>query len=157
MNGDRAAIEYGKRLREARGRRTQSEVAEMLGVSRSSVANIELGRQRHNHHQVALAAAVLGVDPGWLLTGEGDPGGPINANELRAYIPDEPPPRSVVQAGPPQRGTVWQRGHLPLGADQWYPALDQREGALEPLPWRYLLAIYGSVTVLRWGTGETDP
>lgn len=60
---------YGERFRAARmnAEMTQTELAHMLGLSRSSVANIEAGRQGVYAEDVVRAAVVLGVDPGWLL------------------------------------------------------------------------------------------
>jgi transcriptional regulator with XRE-family HTH domain len=53
--------EFGKRLRAARreARLSQENVAERVGLTRSSIANIELGRQRITLHTLyALAGAV---------------------------------------------------------------------------------------------------
>jgi transcriptional regulator with XRE-family HTH domain len=60
---------YGERFRAARlnADMTQTELADALDLSRSSVANIEAGRQGVYAEDVVRAAVVLGVDPGWLL------------------------------------------------------------------------------------------
>lgn len=60
---------YGERFRAARlnAEMTQTELGDALGLSRSSVANIEAGRQGVYAEDVVRAAVVLGVDPGWLL------------------------------------------------------------------------------------------
>lgn len=157
---DQETVNYGGRLSDARAlaQFTQTQLAEALGLSRSSVSNIEAGRQRSPAQQVAMTAGVLGVDLTWLLTGEGEPGGLTGRpDELRAYIPEEPPPYSVVQAGRARGNSVWQRGDDKHDA-RWFPALYRRDtagsGVLEPLPWPYLVATYSSVTVVRWGTGE---
>lgn len=63
--------EYGSRLRAARvmAGLTQDEAATKLGLTRSSVANIEAGRQNATAEQVIQTAQALGCDPRWLLTG----------------------------------------------------------------------------------------
>lgn len=65
--------EYGQRLNAARTAAgiTQQQLADMVGLSRSSVANIEGGRQAPLAEQVIQHADVLGIDPHWLLTGRG--------------------------------------------------------------------------------------
>lgn len=58
---------FGKYLRDARGDRPQSLVAEALGVTRSSISNIEKGRHRVFLDQVYSAAIALEVDIADLL------------------------------------------------------------------------------------------
>lgn len=60
---------YGERFRAARlnAGMTQTELADALDLSRSSVANIEGGRQGVYAEDVVRAAVILGVEPGWLL------------------------------------------------------------------------------------------
>lgn len=62
---------YGKRVRAAREATTvtQRELGTALGLTRSSVANIESGRQAVNAEHVMTTAQALGCDPRWLLTG----------------------------------------------------------------------------------------
>ncbi|WP_128802888.1 MULTISPECIES: helix-turn-helix transcriptional regulator [unclassified Streptomyces] len=59
----------GLRVREARtsARMTQAQLAEELGLTRSSVANVEAGRQRTPLHVFAMIAEALDVDPAKLL------------------------------------------------------------------------------------------
>lgn len=67
----RFTSEYGQRVNAARTTAgvTQTELGERLGMSRSSVANIEAGRQAASAEQVIQTAEALGCDPRWLLTG----------------------------------------------------------------------------------------
>ena len=62
-------IEFGRLLREMRiGKKlTQLEVAEKVGLSRTSITNIELGRQQMPLHMLYLIANAVGVDPQILL------------------------------------------------------------------------------------------
>lgn len=61
----RFAHELGVALREARTAkgRTQQELADEIGVTRASIANLEAGRQRMSAYYLALAANALGVNP----------------------------------------------------------------------------------------------
>lgn len=56
---------------------TQDELGRFIGLGRSSVANMEAGRQTISLHQAALLAAVLPVDVSALL---GTPGLPSGAS-----------------------------------------------------------------------------
>ena len=62
---------YGSRLRQCRETSglTQAQLANHLGLTRSSIANIEADRQRPLVDDAARAAQVLGVDPAWLAFG----------------------------------------------------------------------------------------
>lgn len=62
---------YGKRVRAAREATTvtQKDLGVALGLTRSSVANIESGRQTVSAEHVMATAQALGCDPRWLLTG----------------------------------------------------------------------------------------
>jgi transcriptional regulator with XRE-family HTH domain len=71
---DGAAIErfylaVGARVREARtaARMTQAQLAEGLGLTRSSVANLEAGRQRVPLHVFAMIVDTLETEPSKLL------------------------------------------------------------------------------------------
>lgn len=63
--------EYGQRVKAARiaAGLTQTELASLLALERSSVANIEAGRQQQTAEQVIVTADATGADPRWLLTG----------------------------------------------------------------------------------------
>lgn len=79
---------FGRRLALARTNAgaTQTEVGQHLTLSRSSVANMESGRQAISAKHAALVAQFLGVDVAWLLRGP-VPGvavpGPIPPAEVR--------------------------------------------------------------------------
>jgi len=62
-------VEFGQRLGEARERAglTQGALARRVGLSRTSVVNIEKGRQRVLLHQLSRFSDVLSVDPSVLL------------------------------------------------------------------------------------------
>lgn len=61
---DRFYVSVGDRIRSARtaARLTQAELAGRLGLARSSVANIEAGRQRVPLHVFVAIAEALAVD-----------------------------------------------------------------------------------------------
>lgn len=63
---------YGERLRVSRKakRLTQPQLAAHLGLSRSSIANVEAGKQAASAEQAVRTAELLDVDLYWLLTGE---------------------------------------------------------------------------------------
>ena len=60
---------FGRRLRELRDRRNlpQEELATLSGLTRSSIANIENGKQRVLLHQLVQFAEALQVDLGALI------------------------------------------------------------------------------------------
>lgn len=62
-DGDQWYIAFGARLKAAREASgiTQSRLADSLGLQRSSVANIEAGRQRLYLHSIVTIATILGV------------------------------------------------------------------------------------------------
>jgi transcriptional regulator with XRE-family HTH domain len=62
-------VEVGHRVRSARERAglTQDALAERVALSRTSVTNIERGRQRVLLHTLWDIAAVLGVEPVTLI------------------------------------------------------------------------------------------
>jgi transcriptional regulator with XRE-family HTH domain len=60
---------FGRGLREARedAGLTQRQVAERVGLTRTSVTNIERGNQHVALHQLFLLAGVVGLEPADLL------------------------------------------------------------------------------------------
>lgn len=69
---DRFYVDFGRRVRAARasGELTQQALADALGLTRSSVANIEAGRQRALLHITAAIASATGVAASELLPGD---------------------------------------------------------------------------------------
>lgn len=65
----RLYAEVGGRIRKARSARGQSqlELARAVGLTRSSIANIEAGRQRSAVHVLVLVAQALDVPPADLI------------------------------------------------------------------------------------------
>jgi transcriptional regulator with XRE-family HTH domain len=63
--------EVGRRIRDARKRRTppltQEGLAELVGLTRTSITNVEKGRQKFLLHTLADIASALQVDPASLL------------------------------------------------------------------------------------------
>lgn len=79
----------GDRIRERRSGvgRTQQELADQLGLTRTSVVNIEKGRQHLAVHQLVLVADYLGCAPGDLIPSLA-PGDALS-EALREKAPDE--------------------------------------------------------------------
>jgi len=65
----RVYFELGRLIREARDQRglTQAELAASVGLTRTSVSNIEKGRQKMLLHSVYDFAGALGIEPKALL------------------------------------------------------------------------------------------
>ncbi|MXW19489.1 MAG: helix-turn-helix transcriptional regulator [Gammaproteobacteria bacterium] len=63
--------EFGRRLRDLRlGRSkpmTQAGLGSLVGLSRTSITNIEMGRQQVSLHHLYRIAAALGIEPDQLL------------------------------------------------------------------------------------------
>jgi transcriptional regulator with XRE-family HTH domain len=66
---DRLYKQFGQQLRQARSdaKLTQDEVAERVGLKRTSITNIECGRQHIALHQLFLLASAVGTAPEALL------------------------------------------------------------------------------------------
>jgi transcriptional regulator with XRE-family HTH domain len=66
--------EFGRRLRRARlaAELTQEQVGAFVGLSRTSVTNIEGGRQQIPLHLLVRLASAVGVSPGELLPEDED-------------------------------------------------------------------------------------
>ncbi|HCR55633.1 TPA: hypothetical protein DIV49_01550 [Candidatus Saccharibacteria bacterium] len=73
--------EVGRRIRDARkGRKpplTQQALGELVSLTRTSITNVEKGRQKFLLHTLANIAAALQVEPGSLL-----PELPLDSDEL---------------------------------------------------------------------------
>ncbi|MGH9877763.1 MAG: helix-turn-helix domain-containing protein [Nitrososphaerales archaeon] len=69
METDLFYREFGKLIRGHRERLgiTQDELGERVGLSRTSITNIEQGRQRVLFHHVCVLAESLGIGPELLL------------------------------------------------------------------------------------------
>jgi transcriptional regulator with XRE-family HTH domain len=66
------ATAYGDRVQAARKTAglSQTDLAALIGLTRSSVANIEAGRQASSAEGAVAIANALGVGVQWLLTGD---------------------------------------------------------------------------------------
>lgn len=92
----RFTSEYGQRLNAARTAAglSQTDFGNKIGLTRSSIANVEAGRQSCTAEQVIQHAEVLGIDPHWLLTGRGPDqparlaAGPGLARRLAERLPE---------------------------------------------------------------------
>jgi transcriptional regulator with XRE-family HTH domain len=75
---------FGSRVRALREERkvTQDELAKRVDLSRTSITNIEKGRQRVLLHQMVEIAQALEADPGALVPRPGS-AGPAAAPKLR--------------------------------------------------------------------------
>jgi transcriptional regulator with XRE-family HTH domain len=100
----------GARVREARERAgyKQGELAAHVGWTRTSVVNLEQGRQAAPLANLIMLAEWLDVDPAWLVFGESDEG-----RRLRALLHNEIMPRyaemfSAGGLGDPAESVVWQ-------------------------------------------------
>jgi transcriptional regulator with XRE-family HTH domain len=78
-------VQFGQRLREVRegAGLSQTELAHQVGLSRGSIANIEVGRQRPPLHFLVLLARELEVRPADLLPKAEAVGGP------ETLVPDD--------------------------------------------------------------------
>lgn len=84
--------EFGTLLRRHRSDAglTQSQVAERVGLTRTSITNIERGRQHISLHQLYLLASAVGVDPVALLPDQRTAGDDVlPANALRVIGEDD--------------------------------------------------------------------
>ena len=69
---ERLYTEFGRLLREKRiaGRLTQQAVAERVGLNRTSITNIELGKQHIPLHMLFELASAVSTSPDELLPSE---------------------------------------------------------------------------------------
>lgn len=83
--------EVGRRIRDARKRRkpplTQQGLADLVSLTRTSITNVEKGRQKFLLHTLADIAAALQVDPASLLPqSDGE-----SAQRLEEALKNRPP------------------------------------------------------------------
>lgn len=62
-------VEFGARLREARGARTTTFIAKQLGVDQSGYSKFENGKREMPLHLVPVFCDLCNVDPVWLVIG----------------------------------------------------------------------------------------
>lgn len=91
---DRLYKQFGQRLRELRieAGLTQEEVAERVKLKRTSITNIERGRQHIALHQLYLLASAVGASPEGLLPDTESANEellPAEVDSLRAATDDE--------------------------------------------------------------------
>jgi transcriptional regulator with XRE-family HTH domain len=101
--GEAFATAFGARVKHAREAAglNQAELARRLSRTRSSVSNIEAGRQTPSAEMAAQCAQILRCDPGWLLAGEQVAPAPLHASErivreMRALADEKPSLRLVL-------------------------------------------------------------
>lgn len=78
----------GSRLRELRGELTQKELADLLGVNRSYVAQVETGAVKPSVDYLIKVSKHFGVSIDWILTGMGPNVSNTNILELEGYDPE---------------------------------------------------------------------
>jgi transcriptional regulator with XRE-family HTH domain len=85
-------MDVGRHVRNARVRAgaTQAQLAEMASMTRSSVANIEAGRQRVPVHTLVVIAAALNLNPGDLFPPRIGGEGSVELSALTARLEKEP-------------------------------------------------------------------
>lgn len=84
--------EVGRRIRAARTRRklSQASLASVVGLARTSISNIEKGRQRLLLHTFQDIAETLGVEPATLLPSDKSlPGSNMPKKRSLAGLPAE--------------------------------------------------------------------
>ncbi|MET8089477.1 helix-turn-helix transcriptional regulator [Micromonospora sp. NPDC005220] len=112
---DRFYQDVGRRVREARMRAgvTQAALALRASMTRSSIANIEAGRQRIAVHVLVLVAGALDVDPKELFSAKGIHGGSPELEMWSAQLQNESPAtRDFIQ------GAIAQLGIRPRQEDE---------------------------------------
>ncbi|WP_267139106.1 helix-turn-helix domain-containing protein [Anianabacter salinae] len=72
MTQEEDAKLMGRRIRALRGNRTQADFAELVGVTRSALANYETGRTVPSRFVVMKMASALGVAPSAISAGQTD-------------------------------------------------------------------------------------
>jgi transcriptional regulator with XRE-family HTH domain len=81
---------FGTKVRQARGGGlTQEELAARVKLSRTSIANIEAGRQRVPLHMLHVFAQALGVAPESLLPAHEQPEPAVRPELVADLVPEE--------------------------------------------------------------------
>ena len=90
--------EFGKKLKGARGKAglTQKELADRVGLPRTSVTNIEHGRQRIALHQLFQFASALGTNPLELLPDEQPTLDELFSEKARLSLPEDEQQRQFI-------------------------------------------------------------
>src|SRR5262245_12224930 len=107
---DRFYVDAGRRIRDARSAAnvTQAQLGAAASMTRSSIANLEAGRQRIAIHTLVLIAATLGTDLSELISPSLVLGGPTVLTGLSEKLAGESSTtREFVQ------GAIAQLGLLP--------------------------------------------
>lgn len=89
---DRFYADIGIRVRNARtaAELSQAALADLVGLTRSSVANLEAGRQRIALHLFYMIAQALDTDPQELLPEPGRPSQLRDFPDLQEHLADSP-------------------------------------------------------------------
>lgn len=92
----------GAYVRDARteAARTQDDLAAALGITRSSIANLEAGRQRIPIHMLVLLANELGVKVSRLL--------PDSITEIGSFSPSEEVLEKLADTNPKDQEFIMQ-------------------------------------------------
>jgi transcriptional regulator with XRE-family HTH domain len=117
---DPALVALGKAIRDIRTAAglTQDDVADKIGCARSSVANIEAGRQDTTVTRLVAIADVLGVSPAYLL-----PGGEDSVRRVSSLLAEIACLRSAVSCARAaldnaQPGTEWREAAAKIRGDR---------------------------------------
>ncbi len=112
MDFSRSSI--GDRLRAIRGKRSQDEFANLLGISRKSLVRYEANERKPDVELITKLNLLYKVQPLWLLTGQleavgGEQLDPNESDLVRAYRQCAPDDQAVIRqmasrlAQPPQK------------------------------------------------------
>lgn len=109
-----AYLAVGQRIRAVRRRArvSQGDLAKHIGLSRSSLANIEAGRQSAQLHWILRIADTLKVAPAQLLP---EPGTGVSGEVMRLGDPELAVMTAIVALTPDQTRRVlnWARERFP--------------------------------------------
>jgi len=106
-------IGYGKRIKEARGKLTQEELANKVGVKTTYISDIETERKNPSGRLIRLISIISNFNENWLLRGEGPKY--IHKKET-SLSPDQVriPLYSYVPASPPEELEEIKEGEITL-------------------------------------------